>query len=230
MDAGGGWGRFVWLLTDHYQVSSQQITLTDLSEGMLQTASTEAEDHELSLTVACCDIEALPFADQQYDIVMANKVLYHLQDIPKGIRELARVLKPDGTLLASTNSEKIAATIITLHYQAMAMLEIPFTPETPSTFSMENGGDLLQQHFRQVESYYFEDETLIYDASEIRTAYETIGRYRNLLPRDDIPESAKQALPTTVGQLAQAIIDRDGVLRSPTLMGVFVCHAPILRA
>jgi len=227
LDAGGGWGRFVWLLMDHYKVNAQDIVLTDVSEGMLKTALSVASEQMVESNVAVCDIQSLPFLSQQFDIVMANKVLYHLSDMSQGIGELARLLKPEGQLLATTNSDKITAMIIDLHYQALETLDIAFTPEAPSPFSMENGGALLKEHFRHVERYYYEDEDLIYDASEVRATYETIGRYRNLLVRDDISDQDKQALPHTVEGLAQAIIQRDGVLRSPTLMGAFVCTAPI---
>jgi ubiquinone/menaquinone biosynthesis C-methylase UbiE len=227
LDAGGGWGRFVWLLLDNYDVKIPDITLTDLSEGMLKTASEIASERAIDGQVAVCDIQALPFAKQQFDIVMANKVLYHLSDMSQGVGELARLVKPDGQLLATTNSDKITAMIIDLHYQALDNLGIQFTPEPLSPFSMENGGDLLAEHFGHVEQYYYEDEELIYDASVVRVTYETIGRYRNLLARDDISDHDKEALPHTVEQLAQAIIQQDGVLRSPTLMGAFLCNAPI---
>lgn len=193
---------------------------------MLKTAQTEAEDRLIDIAVAINTIEALPFPPHHFDIVMANKVLYHLSDIKWGISELARVLKPSGYLLATTNSDKITATIITLHYQALTKLNIPFTPEPLSPFSMENGDELLATHFQHVETHYYETETLIDDASAIKATYESIGRYRNLLNRTDISASQKQALPNVVEQLAQDIINCDGVLRLPTLMGAFVCSQP----
>ncbi len=229
LDAGGGWGRYVWELIDNYQVDAQDVVLTDLSAGMLDTAFEEGARRDVTLKAAVVSsIEALPFASRQFDIVMANKVLYHLSDIPRGVKELARVVQPNGYLLATTNSDKITSTIIDLHYRALATVGIPFRPEAPSTFSMENGGHLLATGFRHVEQHYYEAETLIYDAAQIRATYETIGRYRNLLPRDDISEAAKEALPHVVEELAQSIIERDGVLRSPDLMGAFVCSDPII--
>lgn len=227
LDAGGGWGRFVWPLFDIYHLDTKNVVLTDLSDGMLNTAQEEASQRAASIHLDVCNIEALPFRSRSFDIVMANHVLYHLQNIPRGVKELARVVKPDGRLLATTNSDKITATIVALHYQALSALAIPFMPEPPSSFSMENGGELLAAQFRHVEQHYYEDEELTDNAAEIRATYETIGRYRNLLFRDDIPEKAKQELPLIVEQLAQEVIDREGALRSPSLMGVFVCADPM---
>jgi hypothetical protein len=90
------------------------------------------------------------------------------------------------------------------------------------------GGDLFATCFRQVTPFYFQDEELIYDAAGFRASYETIGRYRNLLSREDIPEKAKHELPHIVEQLAQEAIEREGVLRAPRLMGAFVCTDPVL--
>jgi ubiquinone/menaquinone biosynthesis C-methylase UbiE len=227
LDAGGGWGRFVWPLVDTYHLSGQNIVLTDLSAGMLQTAGEEATQRAVSINRVICDIQAVPFPNQHFDIVMANHVLYHLQDISHGVKELARVTKFDGHLLATTNSDKITATIIAFHYQALEILGVPFDPEPPSSFSMENGGALFAAYFRRVDQHYYKDETLFNDAAEFRATYESIGRYRNLLPRDDISEQVKSDLPRIVEQLAQDVIDREGVLRSPTLMGAFVCTDPL---
>ena len=219
LDVGGGWGRFLWSLIDHYQVKVEHTVLTDLSNGMLLGAMEEASSRKRDLQTSVCDIQHLPFGSNQFDVVMANKVLYHLKDINQGVAEIARILKSNGTFLASTNSDKITATIIDLHYRALDKLDIPYTPEPPSSFSMENGAAYLTKHFQRVETFYFEEETLIHDAADIRATYESIGRYRNLLNQD----KCAKALPDVVEELAQNILKRDGVIKSPILMGVFVC-------
>ena len=179
----------------------QNIVLTDLSVGMLQTAIEEAKRRAFAIRLSVCNMESLPFRSRQFDIVMAIHVIYHLADIPRGLKELARVMKPEGRLLATTNSDKIRVTIITLHYQALEILGIPFMPEGPSTFSLENGGELLAAHFRRVVRYSYEEEELFDNAARFRAVYETIGRYRNLLSRNDINDRAKQNLPHVVEQL-----------------------------
>lgn len=44
--------------------------------------------------------EGLPFADASFDRVMAIHVLEHLPNLPAALRELRRLVKPDGRLLA----------------------------------------------------------------------------------------------------------------------------------
>src|SRR5688572_27607039 len=72
LDAGGGWGRFVWPLVDVPDVAAHQIILTDLPTGMLKTAIEEADQRGVSIHLAVCNIEALPFPSRQFDVVMAN--------------------------------------------------------------------------------------------------------------------------------------------------------------
>lgn len=226
LDAGGGWGRYVWTLLNEYSVSSYDIVLTDISTGMLRTAKKEAKDRHKKILLAANSIESLPFPENCFDIVMANKVLYHLGDIERGIAELARVMKPGGKLLATTNSDEITALVIELHYQALEELGVPYAPEPPSPFSMENGEELLAAHFGRINVHYFEDEIHFLCAAALREVYENIGRYHNLLNRSDISNAVKRALPAVVEQLAEDRLDRDGVLPSPVRMGSFVCENP----
>lgn len=45
--------------------------------------------------------ESLPFPDGQFDLVYGRQVLHHARDLPSFCREMARVLKPGGMLLAT---------------------------------------------------------------------------------------------------------------------------------
>jgi SAM-dependent methyltransferase len=48
------------------------------------------------------DIQELPFDAASFDCVAANWVLHHVPDLDRGIRELARILRPGGRLVAAT--------------------------------------------------------------------------------------------------------------------------------
>jgi uncharacterized protein YbaR (Trm112 family) len=47
-------------------------------------------------TTLVCDAHALPFADQTFDGVIFQGVMFYLQDYPRSIGEIFRVLKPQG--------------------------------------------------------------------------------------------------------------------------------------
>jgi len=48
-------------------------------------------------------IEAIPVADASFDVVLCIQVLEHVPDPPAAVRELRRVVRPGGRVLASTH-------------------------------------------------------------------------------------------------------------------------------
>ena len=55
-------------------------------------------------------VHALPFADASFDVAVLNDVLQHVAEpqVDAGLRELRRVLRPDGVLLVRTNGGRRA--------------------------------------------------------------------------------------------------------------------------
>ncbi len=226
LDAGCGWGRFTWPLIEEFAIPSTKVTCLDSSLGMLETASEEAARRQHRPGYLSADMQALPFLNNCFDGAMANHVLYHLTDIEEGVRELARVVKEDGWLLATTNSDDVSVPVLEFHYAALDRLGIEYEREAQSPFSMENGEALLSSGFKEVDRSYFEDETRYPDADGFLASYKTIGRYRNLLARQDIDPDKKRQLPVLVHQQAEEVIRKRGELRSPVRMGAFVCRCP----
>lgn len=225
LDAGCGWGRFTWPLFETFDFTSTNVTGIDTSLGMLETAAEEGQRRRRP-AFASADIQALPFPSECFDAAMANHVLYHLSDIHKGVGELARVLKEDGWLLATTNSDDVQVPVLEFHYAALDELGIGHKSGGPSSFSMENGGEILGAGFSKVDRHFFDDETRYTSADHFLASYKTTGRYRNLLAREDINPEKKRQLPLLVRQRAEEVISRTGELRSPVRMGAFVCTGP----
>jgi SAM-dependent methyltransferase len=51
------------------------------------------------------DITAIPFADETFDVILCSHVLEHVQDDCRALREIARVLRPDGWALINVPSD-----------------------------------------------------------------------------------------------------------------------------
>jgi ubiquinone/menaquinone biosynthesis C-methylase UbiE len=60
---------------------------------MLRTAEAEAQRRNQQVALRVGDIEALPLPARAVDLAIAGHVLYHVGDIDRGVRELARVMK-----------------------------------------------------------------------------------------------------------------------------------------
>jgi ubiquinone/menaquinone biosynthesis C-methylase UbiE len=76
-----------------------QATCSDISPGMLESLSANAERLGLTVETAPADAERLPFADNSFDLVLGHAVLHHIPDLARAFREFERVLAPGGTVL-----------------------------------------------------------------------------------------------------------------------------------
>ena len=75
-----------------------RLTLTDLSPGMVEEACAALGDRA---EYAVADVQELPFVDGSFDGVIANHMLFHVQDRPRALSEIARVLRPGGLFCAT---------------------------------------------------------------------------------------------------------------------------------
>jgi ubiquinone/menaquinone biosynthesis C-methylase UbiE len=76
-----------------------RLTLTDFSPGMVDAARAALGDRA---EYALGDVRDLPFPDASFDAVIANHMLFHVEDRPRALGEIARVLRPGGTFRATT--------------------------------------------------------------------------------------------------------------------------------
>lgn len=142
IDVGCGSGGY----TADVQERSARYIAGDLSFGM--AASVPTQDRLV------LDVQALPFAPQQADVVLANHMLYHVPDKTAALQAIAQVLKPDGRLIATTNSRHSMQEMYQLLDQAARILnlETHFTDlRTALAFNTENGEEILGRVFSRVK-------------------------------------------------------------------------------
>lgn len=96
LEVGAGTGK----LWSEVPYDGARLTLTDFSEAMC------AELRRVPRAVVRqADATDLPFDDASFDLVIANQMLYHLDDPSAALAEFARVLRPGGRLVAAVNGQ-----------------------------------------------------------------------------------------------------------------------------
>ena len=132
------------------------ITLSDISEGMLRDArrAIGARDGRFSYEVFDCG--HIPFESGSFDLVIANHVLFYCEDIRRVCEEVRRVLKPDGRFLCSAYGQD--------HMKEVSLLVQGFddrivlsADKLYDRFGMENGAVILKEHFKACEWRMYED-------------------------------------------------------------------------
>lgn len=71
-------------------------TGVDLTEAAVELARKRFELFELPGTFRTADAENLDFADDAFDLVYSHGVLHHTPDTARAVREIHRVLRPNG--------------------------------------------------------------------------------------------------------------------------------------
>ena len=83
-----------------------RLVATDYSDGMLAQARKKLAKRS-NVTVEQADITALPYADDSFDVAVAGNVIHLLPDPEQALRELARVVRPGGTIILPTYIEPL---------------------------------------------------------------------------------------------------------------------------
>jgi demethylmenaquinone methyltransferase/2-methoxy-6-polyprenyl-1,4-benzoquinol methylase len=97
LDVGTGTGDFALGLLAR-SPRSATVTGVDISSGMLEIAARRADRAGLAPRYErlIASVESLPFADGTFDVAMAGFVIRNVGDIPRGLREMRRTLRPGG--------------------------------------------------------------------------------------------------------------------------------------
>ncbi|MFH0970282.1 MAG: class I SAM-dependent methyltransferase [Candidatus Diapherotrites archaeon] len=110
MDAGGGVGRFSFPLAKN----GNEIVLTDISEGMLSEARRIATKNKLQNITFLKEsiIDMRNQKNNSFDVVLVmNAILDYCGNHKQALKEIFRILKPNGVLIGNVNNRFIYSTM-----------------------------------------------------------------------------------------------------------------------
>ncbi len=195
-----------------------EITLTDLSAGMLVDNKAHLGDLSARFRYGEADVHALPYPAQTFDAVLANYMLYHAADLPKAIRELRRVLKPSGVLFAMTNGERHMRELNQfVERSGMAQgVESSGLMNVRLAFSLQNGIESLETAFNDVVRLDFPTELHV---TEVQPVLDYIASAL------DDPETAMSgAAWLALARMLEVRLAEQGVIRISKETGLFIAR------
>lgn len=128
LEVGGGPGELAARIAEELGC---EVVMVDISPRMVELARARGVNAEVG------DVQSLPYPDASFDCAVAAWMLFHLPDIDAGLAELARVLRPGGRLVATTNSVD--------HLRELRA--IAGAAAWKRVFTRENGAEIIERHF-----------------------------------------------------------------------------------
>lgn len=132
LEVGCGMGQFAESMLAELEID---LVVLDLSPRMVELARGRG------VAASVGDAQRLEYEDGRFDCVVANWMLYHVDDLELALSELARVLVPGGRLVAATIGEE---------HMFDVWKRVGFPPPL-RPFSRENGEATLARQFASVE-------------------------------------------------------------------------------
>jgi len=164
LELGCGNGK-LWSLNQQKIPKNSHIIISDISQGMVNDAIANLKDID-NITYNCFDCHHIPYENESFDIVIANHLMFYLKDIPSMLKEVKRVLKPNGYFFCSTYGKNHMKEITTLVKEYDSRITLS-NVSLYDIFGLENGKEILKQVFDNVQLEYYDDYLLVDNMDDI---------------------------------------------------------------
>lgn len=155
LEVGGGPGELSARIASEL---GADVVMLDVSPRMVELARARGVN-------ACVgDVQELPFEDGEFDCCVAAWMLYHAADLDRALGELARVLSPEGCLVAVTNGRD----------HLLELRRLAGNRAWERRFRREEAVEALERHFGRVERRDT-DGWVIVDPEGARRYIESLG-------------------------------------------------------
>lgn len=155
----------LWLENMERLPQNVHITVSDISEGMIRDIRRNIGT-DMRFTYETFDCHSIPAKSKSYDLVIANHLLFYCDDIPQVCQEIIRVLKTNGIFICSTygSSHMQEITNLVQKFESRIILAAENLYER---FGLNNGMEVLNTYFSNIETRLYEDEIIINEAEPL---------------------------------------------------------------
>jgi SAM-dependent methyltransferase len=194
------------------------IILTDSSPGMVEQARQNLRGSYPHFKLQLANVESLPSENSGYDVVIANHMLYHVPDLPKGLGEIRRVLKPGGRLYAATNGLDNMRELTDLlgRFDAAQPYDVS---RIVAAFSLENGEELLSPFFSRVRLLRYNDGLAVTEPDPLVAYAASMGSLAGAFSGE-----ALVRFKEFVNREVTDAVAREGAFRIRKSQGLFECY------
>lgn len=142
---------------------NREIFLSDISEGMVEEVRNKLGS-DFNCIVA--DAEKIPFKDKYFDTIIANHVLFYLNDLNLSLKEISRVLRPNGILYCSTYGKNHMKEITEIVQSFDSRINLS-NYSLYDIFGLENGESILSKYFSNIQRMDYRDSLEITESKPL---------------------------------------------------------------
>lgn len=163
-----------------------KLVLSDFSEGMLENAKANLGDKASlgdGLEYRVIDIQNISFEDENFDVVIANMMLYHVPDMNRGLSEVRRVLKKGGDFYCATFGEHGIIEFLCKVLNAYGVED-----KANKNFTLQNGKEILEPFFSEVQRLNYEDSLAVTNLDDLIEYIYSLSSMTSLsnVPKEEI--------------------------------------------
>lgn len=197
----------------------------DLHIEAVDLLAASARDQAAGVHACQADAGALPYPDRSFDVLLANHVLFEVNDLDRALSEFQRVLRPNGVLVAATHSAHTMPEFQALMRRAIVLLagagrgQVQPPPLPHHLFSLENGTLKLARYFFAVVRHDLPTELVFPDVNPAMTYLESTRAAReDYLP----PGVTWDDLMLVMREQIVALLQHFGELKINQVSGVLI--------
>ena len=198
-----------------------RLYLTDYSDGMInQTKNVftgyrkELKDKGVEVYFQVEDANNISLEEYDFDVIIANHMLYHVEKKQNCLNAIQKRLKSDGTFYCSTVGENHMQELHDLLKEFNDDIEIPLS-RIAKTFSLQNGEAQLKKVFTNVEKYEHDSNLIVDDVDAI---YDYVYSYPGNAPF--LLEKGEDLFRKMIWKR----ISEEGAMLIHKETGIFVCR------